>query len=380
MIRTVIHFTDSNTFGGTEQVLLQILEGLDRQCWRPVLFFHSMPELAPLLKKAQHLGVKLRTVPRIQTIQDIGRLPGFIRALRAERPSIFHAHLSWPLACKYGLVASVLTRVPAVVATAHLYFDLRHRRLLHAQPRLIAACVDRYLAVSRAVADQLIGDFGIPASKVQIVQNGVSIARFSRPANAALRAEFVLGTSPVVLMVGRLEKQKGQRYLIEAATQIQEARFIFVGEGPDRAALEAQAQALGVGERVAFLGHREDIPDLLACCDLFVLPSLYEGLPLAILEAMAAGKPVIASDIRGNDEVVINGETGLLVPDADSTALAGAIRAVLSDHAFAQRLAEAGRARVCHEFAEDNMVSNVAQVYDDTLNVLAATGSSQKLM
>ena len=156
--------------------------------------------------------------------------------------------------------------------------------------------------------------------------------------------------------------------------------FIFVGEGPDRAALEAQAKALGVGERAAFIGYREDIPDLLACCDLFVLPSLYEGLPLAILEAMAAGKPVIASDIRGNDEVVINGETGLLVPAADSTALAGAIRAILSDHAFAQRLAEAGRARVCHEFTEDNMVSSVAQVYDDTLNVLAATGSSKKLM
>jgi len=369
-MRTVVHFTDSSTFGGTQQVLLQILAGLDRRHWRPVLFHHQEVGLAPLLEKTRDLGVKLQTVPRMQRIWDIGRLPQFIRALRAERPSIFHAHLTWPLSCKYGLLAAVMALVPTVVATAHLYVDISRTRLLQMQPRLIAAGVDRYIAVSRALADQLCNDFGIPASKVLVVHNGIPFAPFNRAANSLLRATLERRTAqPIVLMVGRLDdKQKGQRYLIEAAAQVPEAMFVLAGEGPDRAALEAQARALGVDNRVLFLGYREDIPDLLACCDVFVLPSLFEGLPLSILEAMAAGKPVIASAIGGNDEVIAHGENGLLVPQADPDALAGAIRAVLSDPALARRLAEAGRARVQREFAVETMVESVTRVYDEIVD------------
>jgi glycosyltransferase involved in cell wall biosynthesis len=370
MVRTVIHFTDSNVFGGTEQVLLQILSGLDRRHWRPVLFHHPEPGLEPLLEKARNLEVKLRAVPRMQRIWYTGRLPQFIRALRAERPSILHAHLTWPLSCKYGILAAVMARVPAVVATAQIYFELPKKPLLQMQPRLIATCVDRYIAVSRAVADQLCNDFRIPASKVQVVHNGIPAGHFNGPASPLLRAALTRGKAQsIVLMVGRLDdKQKGQRYLIEAAAQVPEAMFVLAGEGPDRGALEGQARALGVDNRVLFLGYREDIPDLLACCEVFVLPSLFEGLPLSILEAMAAGKPVIASAIGGNDEIIAHGENGLLVPQADPAALAGAIRAVLSDPALARRLAEAGRSRVRREFAVETMVESVTRVYDELVD------------
>ena len=141
--------------------------------------------------------------------------------------------------------------------------------------------------------------------------------------------------------------------------------FVLAGTGPDRATLETLARALGVENRVLFLGYREDIPDLLANCDLFVLPSLYEGLPLSILEAMAAGKPVIASAIGGNNEVILHGENGLLVPKADPAALAAAIRAVLSDGALAGRLAEGGKSRVQRDFSVEAMVESVSQVYDE---------------
>jgi glycosyltransferase involved in cell wall biosynthesis len=365
-IRTVIHFTDSSAFGGTERALLHVLARLDRRQWRPVLFHHSEPGLAPLLEKARQLEVKVRAVPRMQRIWDISRLPKFICALRAELPSLMHAHLTWPLSCKYGLLAAVIARVPGVVATAQLYVDLAKKPLLRLQPRLIAAGVDRYLAVSRAVANQLCNDFGIPASKVQVVRNGIPFAPFDRPANATLRASLTKATAhPVVLMVGRLDKQKGHRYLIEAAAQVPEAMFVLAGEGPDRAALEAQTHALGLDSRLLFLGYREDIPDLLSCCDLFVLPSVYEGLPLSILEAMAAGKPVIASAIGGNDEIITHGENGLLVPPADPASLAGTIRTVLSDHTLARRLAEAGRARAHQEFSVEAMVNGVTRVYEE---------------
>ncbi len=365
-MKTVVHFTDGSAFGGTERALLHILARLDRRHWRSVLFHHPEPGLAPLLEETQHLQVELRVVPRMERIWDIGSLPKFVRALRAERPSILHAHLTWPLSCKYGLLAAVMARVPAVVATAHSRFDLGKKLLLRMQPRLIAAGVNRYLAVSRAVADQLCNDFGIPASKVQIVHNGIPFASFNVSANTTLRAGLTRGTAhPVVLMVGRLDKQKGHRYLIEAAQQVPEAMFVLAGDGPDQAALEARARALGVESRILFLGYREDIPDLLASCDLFVLPSLSEGLPLSILEAMAAGKPVIASAIGGNDEVITHGENGFLVPQADPAALTDAIRTVLSDSALARRLAEAGKALVHREFTVETMVERVTRVYDE---------------
>jgi glycosyltransferase involved in cell wall biosynthesis len=369
MIRTVIHFTDSEAFGGAEQVLLHILAGLDRQRWRPVLFYHPEPGIGPLLAKAQRLDVQLRAVPRMQTIRDLYRLPQFMRALRAERPAIFHAHLAWPLSCKYGLVAAILARVPYVVATAHLYVELLKNRWLYAQPRLVAAGVDRYLAVSYAVARQLRHSLRLPSRKIQVVYNGIPSILFNRPANAALRATFTRSTErSIILTTARLDKQKGHRYLIEAAAQVPEARFLLAGEGSERASLEAQAKDLGIDERIIFLGYREDIPDLLANCDLFVLPSLYEGLPLSLLEAMVACKPVIATAIGGNDEVIVHGETGLLVPPADPATLARAMRTVLSDSTLARRLATAGKARVQREFSAAIMVQRVMQIYDELLD------------
>jgi glycosyltransferase involved in cell wall biosynthesis len=172
---------------------------------------------------------------------------------------------------------------------------------------------------------------------------------------------------PIVLAVGRLDAQKGHAYLLAAAADIPDALFVFVGEGRERSALEAQARALGVAERVRFLGHRDDVPDLLAACDVFVLPSRYEGLPLSVLEAMAAARPVVATAIEGTDEIVRHGETGLLVPPAAPSALAEAIRAVLADRALATRMGQAGRARVGREFSMSRMIDEVTGVYDELL-------------
>ena len=124
---------------------------------------------------------------------------------------------------------------------------------------------------------------------------------------------------------------------------------------------------LGIADRVLLLGHRDDVPALLASCDVFVLPSLYEGLPLSVLEAMASARPVVATDVAGSNEVVRHAESGLLVPPADPRALADAIRRVLSDRVEAERLARAGRARVEREFSVERMVRGVEAVYDQVL-------------
>ena len=370
MVMTVIHYTDSETFGGAEQIFLHTMEGLDRQRWRAVLFHHSTPGIKPLLARARAAGVPLRKVPDIQTIGDIGRLPEFMRALREEKASIFHAHLNWPLSCKYGLLAAAFARVPVVVATTHTCQEFPKRQwLLRLQPRLIANGVDRYLPVSEAAAQILRDAYRIPASKVQVIHNGIPLTPFERARSVAPLASLIPEEKlPVILTVGRLGQEKGHEHLLNAAALVPQATFVIAGEGPLRQSLEAQARQLSIDGRVKFLGHREDIQDLLAMCDIFVLPSLSEGLPVSVLEAMAASKPVIASAVGGNKEVVVHGETGLLVSPADPTALAHAIQAVLSDPALAGRLAAAGKARVQQQFSAKTMVERITQTYDELLD------------
>jgi glycosyltransferase involved in cell wall biosynthesis len=363
---SVVQFTDSYAFGGAEQVLLDLIAGLDRRRWRPIVFHHDEPGMQSLLKKAQRMDVTARPVPRIEAIRDIACMPQLVRALRAERPAIFHAHLSWPLSCKYGLIAAILARVPVIIATVHLYVKPPKKLSVHAQLRLIAAFVDRYLAVSQGVARQLAQSLRIPSRKIRVIRNGISIPASTRPVRDPLRSQAT--DRRIVLVSARLEKQKGHQYLIEATAQVPDALFLFAGVGSEQMRLEAQAKALGVADRIIFLGHREDIADLLANCDLFVLPSLFEGLPLSILEAMAACKPVIATALDGNNEIIINGQTGLLVPPADPAALAGAIRTVLSDPVLARRLAAGGKARVQQEFSVERMVESVMQVYEELVN------------
>lgn len=367
--RTVVHFTDSAGYGGAEQAILQLLAGLDRDRWRPVLMHHAEPGLAPLLKRAAALEVRLCPVPPLPLgRQGAARLPGFVRRLRAEGPAVFHAHLTWPLACKYALLGAVLARVPALVATSQLFVELPYDRSTRMQLRLLAEALGCHIAVSQATARQLRRAFHIPARKIRVVPNAVQLDSFDRPRYQALTDRpGPAGDRPVVLTVARLDGQKGLKYLLEAAALVPGAQFVLVGEGPERAELEAMVGELGLGERVRFLGYREDIPELLASCDLFVLPSLYEGLPLSVLEAMAAGRPVIATAIGGTDEIITNGHTGLLVPAASATALARAIRLLLANPTLAGHLALSGRAWVRERFSAARMARSVEAIYDQLL-------------
>jgi glycosyltransferase involved in cell wall biosynthesis len=363
--QTVVHFIESAAFGGTERVLLQILAGLDARRWRSILLHHPEPGIAPLLDEARRLGVELRAVPRMERLRDLRHLPALVRMLRSIRPAIFHAHLNWPLACRFGLGAAAIANLPAIVATEHVYVPVPWRRSILLQ-RLLATRIDRYFAVSHEVAQRLHQNFDLPDSKLQVIHNGIDLGAYDQPPKPGLRRALAGATDrPIVLTTARLDAQKGLGYLLEAAALIPEAVFVVAGEGPERARLEARAYELGLSEQVNWLGYREDIADLLACSDLFVLPSLFEGLPVALLEAMAARRPVVASAIGGVDEVVVHERTGLLVQPADSLALAGAIRAILADPALAERLALAGQAHVAQEFSVERMLTQLTDCYED---------------
>jgi glycosyltransferase involved in cell wall biosynthesis len=364
--RSIFFYTDSRELGGAENAMLMLLGSLDRARWRPTLLLDAGGAATALSERAARLDVAVQQLePMPLGLTGGRRALGLARQLRRERPAVFHAHLSWPLAAKWGLAAAVLARVPAV-ATVQLIPQMTLERSSFHQLRLLARGVDRYIAVSGAIATELAERFRWPAEKVEVVYNAVDLDRFDAPPSPALRAELGGGEgAPLVLTPARLDPQKGHAALFRAAAEVPEARFVLAGEGPLRGELEAEAARLGIANRVCFLGRREDVPELLAACDAFALPSLYEGSSLAVLEAMAARRPVISSAIGGTDELITDGENGLLVPPGDAEALAGALRRLLGDGQLRTALAQRGRERAETEFSREAMARRVERIYDE---------------
>jgi glycosyltransferase involved in cell wall biosynthesis len=364
---TVAHFSDSEAFGGTERALLQLLGGLDRSRWRPVLFHADSPGAAQLAGEARALEVPVHPVPvATSAVRGIATIGPLVRALRREQAAVFHAHQIWSLSCRYGIVAAALARVRARVATAQLFVEMPKLPGIDLQHALLTRCLHQHIAVSRFVASRLRDRFHVRPEKIVVIPNAAATG--GATVSPAPRAELARSvTAPIVLTVARLDAQKGIAHLLDAAAAVPHASFAIAGDGPDRAALEERAASLGLGDRVRFLGHRHDVPALLAASDLFALPSMYEGLPLAVLEAMAAGVPVIATAAGGTGEVVRDGETGTLVPPADPSALAAAITGTLANRERASRLALAARSLVAREYSVKAMVSSVSALYETLL-------------
>lgn len=368
MARSIFFYTDSRVLGGAENAMFMLLGSLDRGESEPTLLLEDAPEVEPLAARAAALGVPVRRIPPMPLgLAGARQVPGLARLLRRERPAVFHAHMSSPVACKWGLSAAVLARVPAVLGTVQVGAYEPDRSSFW-QLRLLARGVDRYLAVSREIAAELVEDLRWPAEKVEVVYNAVDVERAAVPAPPGLRAQ--LGgseTRPLVLTPARLNAQKGHDTLLEAIAELPEALFLLAGDGPERGRLEDRVAKLGIGDRVRFLGRREDVPQLLAACDVFCLPSLYEGSSLAVLEAMAAGIAIVSSAIGGTEELIEDGRGGLLVPPGDATALAAALRRLLGDPELRERLATRARERVDAGLRRDQNAERVEAVYRDLL-------------
>jgi glycosyltransferase involved in cell wall biosynthesis len=365
--RRVVHYVDSDVFGGVERVALSLVTGLAREGWRPTLYLHSHEGMDRLVQPAAAAGVACRVVPRPSSAADVVGFARFARRLLADKPNVFHAHLGWPLACRLGLLAARAARVPLVVATAHLHVPLAGVRMAGAKQWLQRSSIDQYMAVSREVESRLNGELGVTRRKIRVVYNGIAPPPPESARHASLRAELLDGHTErsLILTAARLHPQKGHEFLLRAAAALPNCVFALAGQGPDWQRLSGMASQLGLSDRVRFLGHRDDVRDLMACCDLFVLPSFYEGLPLVALEAMAAGKAVIASAVGGTDEAVQDGVTGLLVPAGDADALASAILSLLEQPDRALRMGVAGRTLVERQFSDSAMVRAVLSGYGE---------------
>jgi glycosyltransferase involved in cell wall biosynthesis len=358
---TVLHLSSSSGPGGAEAVVASLAAGLSPSRHRSlVCLFRD----GWLRERCERLGLETHVIP-IRGMLDVGWLRRFTRLLRDREVALVHAHEFG--ANTYGTLAARLARVP-VVATVHgrsYYADNGRRRLAY---RVVSRTA-RMVAVSEDVKRFLVESAGVPAARVRVVHNGIDTAS---PVADATRARLLaeLGIQPgqgIVTVVGSLYDVKGHRHLLDAVPEIVKACptavFLLAGRGDREAALREQARSLGIDGHVRFLGLRRDVPALLAIADLFVLPSLSEGLSIALLEAMAAGRAVVTTRVGGNPELVVDGETGVLVPPADAPALASAVSRLLADRAEAGRLGDNGRRHAGSRFSLVAMVRAYEAIY-----------------
>ncbi|MDR3635813.1 MAG: glycosyltransferase [Isosphaeraceae bacterium] len=347
---------------GAEKQMVLLATGLPRDRFR--VEAAALTRLGPLEAELRASGVPVTLIGKRAKLDPIALL----RLTRWMRDKRFDVVQTWIFAANtYGRIAAHWAHVPVVV-TAEMAVDLWKGRRDLAVDRRLAHWCDRVVGNSRAVAD-FYRRVGVPEDRLTVIPSGIADEEPPHIDPARVRTEVgVPPDAPLALFAGRLAPQKGVDDLIAALDLLQHVRpdlhTLIVGDGPLREQLEATVRAFQLNDRVHFLGHRDDVPRLLAAADVLVLPSLYEGLPNVVLEAMRFRKPVVATAAPGTTEVVADGETGLLVPLRDRPALAQAIRRVVADPTLARQLGEAGRARVEAEFRAETMVARFAELYD----------------
>ncbi len=395
----VLHVITRMVRGGAQENTLASVADMDAAAWRSALV--TGPADGPegsLEPECSARGIRLIHEPsllrELSPLRDFAAYGSLVRLIRREAPLLVHTHTS-----KAGILgrrAARTARVPAVVHTPHGhvfhgYAGGAKTRLFIAAERAAAKLADRLIALTqREMEEHLELGIGRPA-QWRVVHSGVDLSRFidredHRP---RVRAELGLEPGDVVLgTVGRLVEIKGHCHLLHAFQQLVETasmrprgegrlRLVLVGDGPLQAPLAEQARGLGLSIRtpeggrgdasVIFAGLRRDVPDLLSAFDLFVLPSLNEGMGRVLVEAMAAELPCVASRVSGIPDVVAEGETGLLVPPADATALAAAMAELLADRDGAARMGMRGRVRAEAGFGLPSMLQGLDALYREVL-------------
>lgn len=349
-----MHIIDALNVGGAQRLLVELAARIPPTTCRTVVCSLQAPDDCATALRDR--GARVISCGRLRpsiinpvrfTAYAAGGFSAILRLCRTEHASVVHCHLSD--AEFLGIAAGRCAGVPRLVTTVH-YPDLLPDRpagsLRNVLRRTATVLLYRYVHAVIAVSDEVAGRLRefVPscADKIRVIMNGIDTAAYS-----AVPAP-VFGDPAVVTTVARLMPPKGHRFLLDAAQRLvrggRRITIMFAGDGDLRHSLERRCRELGIADAVQFLGNRSDIAALLGATDIFVLPSLWEGTSLALLEAMAGGRPIVATTIPGIAAVVQDGRSGLLVPPGDADALAQAISIFLDNPQFARQCGEEARA------------------------------------
>lgn len=352
-------------YGGLEQVLLNIVRDLDRSRFMPSFCSLVRPE-PDLYEELEALVPSCHVIEKGDGIKPLLPLK-LARLFRKERIDLVNAH---------DIGATIYAAPAAGLARARAFIHTDHSQILAKTGHngfyrwIWNNLVDFSITVSKDLEDHIIEKYGVDPRSILTIPNGIDTGRFvSSGCVETLREE--LGIDPgdkVVGTVGRLMRQKGMPYLLEAfrilRAEAPDTTLVIVGDGEERDRLEKIATESGVSEKVVFTGIRRDIPDLLALFDVFTLASLWEGQPITIMEAMAAGRPIVVTDVGGNAEILDRGKYGVIVPPEDPESMAASILALLNDPPRSILLGKAARDRAVTGLSSAMMTRRYEDVFE----------------
>ena len=361
MLQVTTHFT----IGGITNYIFTLSKALEAR-GADVVIASSGGDMEPELAKC---GIPHRALD-IRTKFEFGPKAirsGFAlaRIVRNGRIDIIHAHSR--VSQVAAAIASRMTGVP-YVTTCHGYFKKRLRGVIDTWGKAV-------IAISDAVQVHLQQDLGVDRSRIALIYSGVDIKRFSKEYSAAeiaaAKKELGLSSGPVVGTIGRLSPIKGQKYLVQALKEIlpayPDAQGLIVGNGEEEAALKKLAGSLGIGESVRFIDSCPDTHRFLSVMDVFVFPSVKEGLGIALLEALGSGRACVASKVGGIGDIITDGVSGILVGVADAKGIAAAVIPLLASGAGRKAMGEKGRTLVREKFTLDAMAENVMKLYREVM-------------
>lgn len=350
--------------GGLEKIVFNLISSLNKDKY--LLYICCLDKLGSLSSRLVSRGIKVVLVKRKPGIDLV--LPFRLASLfKKEKIRIVHPHNE--CAYFYGLLGAKLARVPIVIYTEHSRPTPDTKRLMIMR-KILSLATDKIVTVSDSLKKKLTIYEKISPHRIKVIVNGADSKIFSPKNNGSkMKKELGLNYSDLILgIVARLYPEKNHRCLLSAFSyvvkEIPNVKLIIVGDGEMKGELEKLTLDLKLDKNVIFLGNREDVPEILSIFDIFILPSLREGLPLSLIEAMAMAKPIVATNVGGNHELVRDSVNGLLVPSGDSKSLSTAIVSLLRDKKRMQIMGEAGRRFFEQNYTLDRMVKNYEDIYD----------------
>ncbi|MDE2584819.1 MAG: glycosyltransferase family 4 protein [Betaproteobacteria bacterium] len=355
----ILHTEWSDGWGGQERRIVAEMAGLQARGHR--LWLATRPHAA-IAAKAREAGIEVLTLPFSGKL-DLGTILPLARLIRQERVDVVNTHSgidSWVGAFAARLGGCHLVR------TRHLNLPL-HRRWYN----FVHYLADRVVTCGETMRHNLIDNCGFPASQVASIPTGVDLSRFN-PVHERTQVRWDLGLAPdtyVVLMVGVIRAVKRHEVALRAFARLRQeipsAQLLLAGDGPMRGDMEALAARLGLGDSVRFLGHRDDVPDLMGAADCLLLTSRSEGVPQVLTQGLQCGLPVVATAVGGVPEVILAEQTGLLVAAEDIDGVAAALARIHGDSLLAARLVAAGRRHVAEHFSLEAMLDATEKLYAD---------------
>lgn len=357
----ILYIITSLGVGGAEKILLATIKKLDRNQFSPyVLSLYQEDTLLTEFRKSCD-GIYSLKYSRKYNPFIIRKI---IKLIKEIQPEIVHTHL--PHATIWGRIAAYFTSVKVIITTEHNISIWKRRNIFfYFLYRLTTRFTNRIIAVSQAIMQKMINVFHIPAAKIEIIYNGINLDEILN--NSRPPPDLSMLSHPIIGTVGRLHKLKGHETLIKSMTVVRkhfpQANLIIVGDGEEKTKLEKLTKKLKLEEYAYFLGIRNDLPRLLNLMDIFVFPSIEEGLGIALIEACAAGKPCIASNVGGIPEIIEDGKNGFLVIPLDPSALAQKIIKLINCQKMWQIMGDHGKRIVKQKFILEQKTRQLEYLY-----------------